>query len=331
MKIFFTSLWDIIDLAYFIESQTVTGKFYMKESEIKKFVYFVLIANYKQSLNESRPIIDICVDKHYDSKYKNMKSYELIEDKKFKNYYEQQLDHFHKYNYSNKIRSESRKGNIRSRYEGNRVFDFQMHEFDVLEYFFYDITYKRIRSNKHHNIKYEEYFEFVNALKDDIKQSDNKYKNVQLYKLERKFFLELIKSILIVINKTKPVNRQKVIKDLLLTTKIPEIDTRQRYVKVYEELSEEKRVLWVNEINGLVDHFLKRLIKRVNILIDTYNLRNSIFKLTEFEEKTFSRIYADKKYCNDYKIDKDFKNIHFKKLMIEIEKYNNNFERKENA
>ncbi|WIF94467.1 hypothetical protein [Caminicella sporogenes] len=318
-------LTDIIEYAFYLESQNVIGEFYLREDDIKKYIYFYLVSNNKQQHANKKSIITICKEKYLDGIYKDEDTIFIMDDPYFRSFYERILEHYSKFNYGKTIEAELKRGNIKKRYEGNQIYDFQMHEFDALEELFLETTYKRIRSNKLHNIKYTDYEMLVNELKDRIKNSDLEFKNIQLYKLEKRFNLELIKCMLTVIAKTKKKERKNVIKDLILTFLIPEIDTRQKYLEIYCELNNDEKLKWRREIIHLSTIFIPRVIITSTELIDMLFRDGEVYNLTDKEETEFKKIYYDEKYVNEYKINKDFKNIHFKELMVEIQNINDKF------
>src|SRR5690606_20678532 len=149
-------------------------------------------------------------------------------------------DHFNHMNVENQL--VSGKG-----WKSRDIYEFQTEEAKILEESYHDLTYKRMRSNRISKIKLHEYRQVVEVLKENILEDKFENQSLRLYKLEKRFNLELIKHIL----KVKREINQMVIKDLILTMGIPDIEGRHEYVKRYKRIIERSLMPWRMEVTSL--------------------------------------------------------------------------------
>jgi hypothetical protein len=325
----------------------VKGKFHIGLDAVKRYVLFWCMTNYIQEQEENQ---EMSIFQYAQSvnplKLKDNKDLYLDDKvKEWNKFYERKVDHYNTLNAENKVKllirqkqewhdqmkqkEEKGKGKER-RFEGLSLFPFQRNEFAVLDGIkemrkpFNELnrTYKRIVSDKGYLSKmtFAQYKDFVSHLKDEINQSQDLLKNIQYYKLEKRLGFEAMKAVLKSLHdcrKTNHVTAEIAVRDLTTVLQLPFLSERQRYAEVYPELSEQGRVRWRLELQG-IQAFVQRCILMVRSKLA--ESKGAILHPKDWEH--FQGLYLPETYENDYKLRKDFRAEEFSLLMTELDKQN---------
>lgn len=220
--------------------------------------------------------------------------------------YDKFNDHFNRMNFENTLT----KGEA---WKSRDIFEFQTREAKILEEHYHDKAYKQMRSNRIDLIKFHEYQDLVETLKDEIKEDDIENQSIRLYKLERRFNLEIIKTIL----KTKNEIEKMVLKDLILVMGIPDIEGRHEYVKRYQKLFLHGVQKWRYEVVSLAG-FFSRIISAFRVAFPAKRGSRTIFNSSNKARD----IYLEEGYLSECTIGEDFEESDFTDLMVELRKIN---------
>lgn len=338
---------DIVErTTTYLFNNLVGGSFYIGLDPIKEYTKFYLIAEYLQQdvYNQT-----LSIDQYSkDQGNKKIGEDDETEENRWKRY-ERTVDHYNTLNFEKKIellkrqqeekeyreqRSQTTdkkkiKGNP-NRYKGNELFEYQLGEFKVLddikqgkyESYNANLIYKRINSDKGYlnKMNFRQYSDYIDILRQEIADSDDKYKNIRYYKLEKRLGYELIKSILtsIRLSVEKEESRDRVIMDLIPLFRLPLIKERQKYAEVYWKLNKQEKKMWRMEIEGLI-RFISYTINASKAEISKSGMKNII---TDQDLKEFAQIYIYSSYENNYKQRKDFTSEDFKALMCKLDDKN---------
>jgi uncharacterized small protein (DUF1192 family) len=334
-----------------LAAKMVRGQFHIGLEAVKKYVMFWCMANHlqKQQENQKMSILQYAQGKlRLTEKEREKLQPEKIE-KLRANFYERKIDHYHTLNAENKVRhlllheqeshdrmikkakNQNEKGNAR-RFEGNTLFPYQIDEFSVLDAIkegeHEDVkankTYKRIVSEKGYLglMTFKEFKEYVEVLTEEIERSDDTYKNIRYYKLEKRLGFEALKSVLKALADCRERDEVPIgiaLKDLSLVLHLPFLSERQRYAEVYPELNVEEQMKWRLEIQGLLT-FVKTCLVTVQYIIHESKTKEDIFDEQDWEQ--FKTIYLPDTFRNDYKQRKDFSSEDFTLFMKELDKQN---------
>ncbi|MGB4430527.1 MAG: hypothetical protein WBJ15_01605 [Limnochordia bacterium] len=221
-------------------------------------------------------------------------------------YYDRFNDHFNLMNVENMLT----KG---EGWKPRDIYAFQDNEVKVLEENFHEETYKRIRRNSLHLIDFKNYEKLVEILKAEISEDDLENQSVRLYKLEKRFNLEIIKTIL----KAKNQIEKMILEDLILVMMIPDIEGRHEYVELYQTMLEQIALVWRNQILNLVV-ILSETISRFK---DTYPPPKGFGSRDDIPHPE-RHIYREGRYMSESKFEEDFDESDFKDLMEEIKRIN---------
>jgi hypothetical protein len=331
--------------------EMVHGIFHIGLDAVKRYVLFWCMANYLQEQQMSERM---SIEQYASSTFsltteeRNKLTKDGVEkaDRLWKAYYERKLDHYNSINLEKKValllrqkqetqlrlikkaKNENLEGNAK-RFQGLSLFPYQLEEFAVLDGIkegqaAQEIgrTYKRIVSNKGYlqKMTFKEYREFVALLKDEVDQSQDPYKNVRYYKLEKRLGFEAVKAVLKAIKDCREQNKwpvEIVVRDLTYVLRLPFLSERQQYAEVYPELNWEERNRWGMELLGILT-FTEACILAAKQTLD--ESKGSILQPTDWE--CFETLYLPESYENDYLQRKDFAAEDFTLLMTVLDEQN---------
>lgn len=248
-------------------------------------------------------------------------------------------DHFTKMNHFKELELLSNrkiKEETKPYYQEQPIYQYQYDEFRVLEEKFgdpdvnkaADITYKRIRSNNLHKIKFSDYQKFVEELKDIVEISNEISHNIGYYKLEKRLNFELIKTLCKVVRRLEKAKKYSpsLIPPLLKLMLLPDLVARQHYAEQYELIifgSSDKLEgdlgQWAGKAYCHI-FLLEQCIRSVqNKLVD----RMEHINLVDYEDE-FCKIYAKNTFSSSYSLGTDFLEKNFKLVMSAIAELNSN-------
>lgn len=331
--------------------EMVHGIFHIGLDAVKRYVLFWCMTNYLQEQQMSERM---SIEQYASSTFsltteeRNKLTKDGVEkaDRLWKAYYERKLDHYNSINLEKKValllrqkqetqlrlikkaKNENLEGNAK-RFQGLSLFPYQLEEFAVLDGIkegqaAQEIgrTYKRIVSDKGYlqKMTFKEYREFVALLQDEIDHSQDPYKNIRYYKLEKRLGFEAAKAVLKAIKNCREQNKwplEIAVRDLTYVLRLPFLSERQQYAEVYPELNWEERNRWGLELLGILT-FTETCILAAQQRLTEFN--GNVLHPKDWE--MFATLYLPETFKNDYKQRKDFQAEDFTLLMADLDKQN---------
>lgn len=221
-----------------------------------------------------------------------------------------------------------------NRFEGNRLYDFQLNEFKTLTEIkkgVFDVnanvnlTYNRILGKKGYmkKIQFAEFAHFVNILEIEIDDDYlNPFKNIRYYKLEKRLNFELIKSMCNAINicRRKKESVDRAVAELFPLFQLPLVQARQEYADKYAELDLKGREAWKFEVALL----FKFINAAVNLSLEAIKTEDEENIITDDDLESFKSIYGLDTFENTYEFGIDYNKKDFKLLMSKMDEMNAN-------
>ena len=316
--------------------ETLSFEGIMPHDVLYRHIFFHVITWIKQKRTEKAGKFTTVVK--YAEQKKSVKRGELYDDEKREPLLDRTYDHFTKMNHFKELEllyNRKTKKNDKFYYQEHPIYEYQYEEFQVLEKKFgdpdadkiADLTYKRIRSNNLHKIRFSEYQNFIEELKEVIEASNEVSHNISYYKLEKRLNFEFIKTLCKVIRRLEKAKKNSpiLIPPLLKLMMCPDLVARQQYAEQYElilfgpsnklatDLGQwaHKAYIHIFLLGKCIESVQKRLVN----CIDKINL-------IDYEDE-FCKIYADNTFSSPYVLGTDFLDKNFKLLMCALEKFNN--------
>lgn len=338
---FYDEVEKIIDYVF---DQATILPFTIGMNPVKEFVKFHIIAEYLQEeVFDQSQSIKTYVENEIE---KDKTSYKVksadVEEKLRWQKYERTIDIYHTLNekkqleYIKKLEEEKKYrenkdddeklktvGNP-ARYNGYKLYEYQLNEFKILKAIKngdYDtakanLTYKRLMSKRkiRYKISFKNYSDYVDILRTEIdERSNDPYKNIAYYKLEKRMNHELNKSVAAAINQcARNGERQEVVaNDLFRLYVLPLIKDRQTYAEMYPKLDAQERIQWRKDIFSL-EYFIKYLVSLFKEFRKDTNLKEI---LTDDDMEKFKLIFAKGTFENSYIQRRDFSADDFRAIM----------------
>lgn len=173
------------------------------------------------------------------------------------------------------------------------ISQYQINEFEfLLENYDTDFL-KSFRIKTPNKLNFDKLTEYVKSARNYTLNSNDKFKNIKLYQLERRTSFELIKEIVNQIEKDSydylNDNRNYVFKLYRFLMKIPDIKNRKKYIEIFFKLTDEDKNTLLEELLDL-DIIYKILIPYSLYLINGYK-KEEIQKYTKEIEESFLEYY----------------------------------------
>lgn len=206
-----------------LATDLVQGQFYIGLEAVKKFVMFIIMTDYIQKKQKDQ---GMSIWKYAQNQLKlpeetNEMPPEKVDALIFNNYErilylyntitkEKRIEHLLRQKQEEQRREMKKEKNKQTqgnseRFQGLDLFPYQINEFSILyaikEGKYDDVnaslTQKRIISEKGYlrKINFKSFKEYIKILESQIDESNDQYKNIQYYKLEKRLGFELIKAI----------------------------------------------------------------------------------------------------------------------------------------
>lgn len=173
------------------------------------------------------------------------------------------------------------------------ISQYQINEFEfLLENYDTDFL-KSFRIKTPNKLNFDKLTKYVKSARNYTLNSNDKFKNIKLYQLERRTSFELIKEIVNQIEKDSydylNDNRNYVFKLYRFLMKIPDIKNRKKYIEIFFKLTDEDKNTLLEELLDL-DIIYKILIPYSLYLINGYK-KEEIQKYTKEIEESFLEYY----------------------------------------
>ncbi|HBG5344116.1 TPA: hypothetical protein KQG29_001480 [Clostridioides difficile] len=262
----------------------IIDRVYIKQESMKEFTKFYLLGY-------------LCLEKYekcitLNEYYKN-----LSEDKKIKlgiPDYKTLQRRWNELNINNHIYNEEHDfKKYKDKKKCHDISQHQINEFEFLLENYHTDFLKSFRIKTPNKLNFDKLTEYVKSARNYTLNSNDKFKNIKFYQLERRTSFELIKEIVNQIEKDNydylNDNRNYVFKLYQFLRKIPDIKNRKKYIKIFFKLTDEDKNKLLEELLDL-DIIYKILISYSLYLINGYK-KETIQKYTEKIEESFLGYY----------------------------------------
>ncbi|HBF1820645.1 TPA: hypothetical protein KNT04_002624 [Clostridioides difficile] len=268
---------------------SVLENIYIKPKSLKEFTKFCILGY-------------LCLEK--DDKCITLNKYynNLSEDKKVKlgipNYKTLQR-RWNELNINNHIYNEEHAfENYKNKKKCHHISEYQINELEFLLENYDTEFLKSFRIKTPNKLDFDKLKKYVKLARNYTLNSDDKFKNIKFYQLERRTSFELIKEIANQIEKNNynylDDNGNYVCKLWYYLRKIPDIKNRKIYIEIFFKLTDEDKDTLLDELIDL-EIIYKILISYSLYLINGYK-KEEIQKYTEKMEKSFIEYYNLNEY-----------------------------------
>lgn len=296
--------------------------------EITKFLKFYIILHIMVNSSEisnlkeiAKKIFDYDQIKDYKKTIRNLETDDWIEeDPKFEKFYKDLCKHYSKLpNDAEVKRPPQTKISKRDNFKGTNIYNISIEDLKEMDFMMQrqpgmveaDKAHKKIRNNNVDKMTDKNLRELHDFLNEEIKLSDEKYKNISYYKLEKKLGYEFQKCVFKYIHNLDDTQKKEyVLNAIKHVYRIPVLTIKEelliKLLKTFDLKSNYNIKDWGSEISIIWEVIYSSLEKIFNSLMS-----GNFNYISKMDMKKFIHIYnidkdENKEFSNKYRIKKDY-------------------------